>query len=199
MSRPAGAPAGPAPLRGRARRVPLPCARGGWLPALYRRERRPLFAFFWARLGEREEALDLVQEVFARACRHAAVLRRLPAARRRAWLFTCARRLTVDRYRRRAAARRASPAAAPAVDGPEAAAERADALRRLDRAIRGLPGPQREALALVVLGGLSSAGAGEALGLPPGTVRYHLFQARRRLRAELGRGGSGVERRGGGL
>jgi RNA polymerase sigma-70 factor (ECF subfamily) len=178
--------------------VALPRAPGGWLPALYRRERRPLFAFFWARLGEREEALDLVQEVFARACRHAAGLHRLPASRRRAWLFACARRLTVDRYRRRAVARRAVPIPPPPGDGPEAAVERADVLRRLDCAIRLLPDPEREALALVVLGGLTSADAARVLGLPAGTVRYHLFQARRRLKAVLGQEDGGGARRGGG-
>lgn len=166
-----------------------------FLEDLYRAERRGLFGFFWARLGDREEALDLVQEVFERAWRHLDRVRALPADRRRAWLFACARRLAVDRYRHRAAVRRAEPdiqtaSAALAARGqrdgiPGARAERAEDVRRLDAAVRALPAPERDALALMVLGGMNSRQAGSALGLPPGTVRYHLLRARRRLREAL--------------
>jgi RNA polymerase sigma-70 factor (ECF subfamily) len=175
----------------RRRRAALPSRRRR-LAGLYRQERRPLFAFFWARLGDREEALDLVQEVFLRAVRHAALLCRLPAPRRRAWLFACARRLTIDRYRRRAVAGRAAPEAPPQVEGPEGTLEWSDELRRLDRAIRLLPQPEREALALVVLGGRTSGEAAALLGRPAGTVRYHLLRARRRLKAALGGDGGGA-------
>ena len=48
--------------------------------------------------GDRFQAEDIVQETLLRAWRHADVLERDSA---RAWLFTVARRLVVDGYRRR--------------------------------------------------------------------------------------------------
>ena len=154
---------------------------------MYQAQRRPLFGFFWARLGEREEALDLVQEVFTRAWRCIDALRALPEDRQRAWLFVCARRLVVDRYRHHAAVRQAEPFLLAEARSPQETPagthlEEAEELRRLEIAIRGLPAVEREALCLVVLGGMTSRQVGEALGLPAGTVRYRLLCARRRLR-----------------
>ena len=53
-------------------------------------------------------------------------------------------------------------------------------------ALAGLRPAERDVLLLYALAGLSYAEIGEALALPPGTVRSHLFRARRALRAELG-------------
>ena len=163
-----------------------------FLEALYRSHRRPLFGFFWARLGDREEALDMVQEIFVRAWRHVDVVWALPEERHSAWLFACARRLAVDHYRHRAAVRQVEPVLRAAETGStrdaaplEAALERVETLHHIDVGIRNLPAPEREALCLVVLGGMTSREVGEALGVPASTVRYHLLRARRRLRQAL--------------
>jgi RNA polymerase sigma-70 factor (ECF subfamily) len=74
-----------------------------------------------------------------------------------------------------------------------AAIERLDALsepERLDRdasidlgaAIGGLPTQQRVALTLFYLGGLTSTETGDAMGISAGAVRFHLHDARSRLR-----------------
>jgi RNA polymerase sigma-70 factor, ECF subfamily len=52
----------------------------------------------------------------------------------------------------------------------------------LARAIRALPKQQRVALTLFYLGGLTSAEAGDAMGISAGAVRFHLHEARARLR-----------------
>ena len=52
----------------------------------------------------------------------------------------------------------------------------------LTRAIRALPKQQRVALTLFYLGGLTSAETGDAMGISVGAVRFHLHEARARLR-----------------
>jgi RNA polymerase sigma-70 factor, ECF subfamily len=77
-----------------------------------------------------------------------------------------------------------------------AAIERLDALSEIDgvdrdasmdlaAAIGGLPTRQRVALSLFYLGGLTSAETGAAMGISAGAVRFHLHEARARLRERL--------------
>lgn len=53
-------------------------------------------------------------------------------------------------------------------------------------AMRDLPEMQRTVMVLVVLGELTPAEVATALDMPPGTVRNHLFRARRALATALG-------------
>lgn len=55
----------------------------------------------------------------------------------------------------------------------------------MGRALRGLPEPHRTVLVLHVVDGLSTAEIGEALGIPPGTVKSRLFHARAMVRAGM--------------
>ena len=69
--------------------------------------------------------------------------------------------------------------------GPHLRAESRERLAQLDAAIRQLPDEQRLVLSMATAGGLTSRQIGEALGEPPGTVRYRLSQARKQLAATL--------------
>ena len=60
-----------------------------------------------------------------------------------------------------------------------------DASIDLAAAIGELPARQRVALSLFYLGGLTSAETGEAMGISAGAVRFHLHEARARLRDRL--------------
>jgi len=60
-----------------------------------------------------------------------------------------------------------------------------DASMDLATAIGELPTQQRVALSLFYLGGLTSAETGEAMGISAGAVRFHLHEARARLRERL--------------
>jgi RNA polymerase sigma-70 factor (ECF subfamily) len=160
---------------------------------LYEEQQRAVHAYLLGRTGDREVARDLLQEVFLRAWRRADSWRGLSPERQRAWVFAVARNLVIDAHRVRvtadaaqAALERSAPAAAPAAEGPEARAELGERIAALDRAIRRLPEKLRIVLSLHVVGGLTSAQVGEALGEPAGTVRYQLSQARRQLAAALG-------------
>ena len=136
------------------------------------------------RSGDAAMADDLLQELFVRAIGHADDLQDRPDHDRLAWLFKAARRLGVDHLRRRAAAARAYGRHAARVaargepPGPLQAAVAADLRRRLFDAIRRLPPPQRRAVRLHLRGLQDRA-------LPPGTARWHLHAARRRLMPPL--------------
>ncbi|MGY0612961.1 MULTISPECIES: RNA polymerase sigma factor [unclassified Luteimonas] len=67
----------------------------------------------------------------------------------------------------------------------EAAASDAEAVRRLHRAIEMLPPLQRSLLALYHLEEMPIAGIAEVTGLAEGTIKSHLFRARKRLRSLL--------------
>jgi RNA polymerase sigma-70 factor (ECF subfamily) len=157
---------------------------------LYVDHRDALHAFFLGRTSDPEAALDLLQELFLRAWRSLSSIDALPPERRPFWLYSVARNLVVDHYRARGARdavqqrleRFSSPEHARAAEAEAVSAER---LRRLDAAIWRLPDDERLALVLQLVGDCNSTQIGELLGQPPGTVRYHLAQARRRLSAEL--------------
>jgi RNA polymerase sigma-70 factor (ECF subfamily) len=158
--------------------------------AAYTAHRQTLFAYFLGRTADREQALDLLQELFARLWRSLDSFESLPSDRRPVWLFSIARNLVVDHYRARATRQRAQAqlgqqrpidwTAAPepaAVEGEQAAA--------LHAAIGRLPDELRVVLVLSVLDGRTSAEIGTLLGRPPGTVRYQLAEARQRLANDL--------------
>ena len=74
---------------------------------------------------------------------------------------------------------------APAFGNPADEAERAQIRDRLNDAVAELPQTQREVLLMHDLEGWKHREIGEALGMPEGTVRYHLFNARRAVRGRL--------------
>lgn len=180
-----------------------PSPDSGWsvLDELYRTNRQRLYSFLWARTASREDALDLLQEVFLRAWRHVQGLAEMPEDRRPYWLFACARRLSIDHHRHRQVAVRTERVtgrepSGPDEGGPTIRIETAEALRFLNQAIRDLPDPLREVFALSVLGEMTSAEIGITLGIPAGTVRYRLLKARRALQEaiEQGSGAGGSDR-----
>ena len=159
---------------------------------IFDQHRHAVHAYFLGRVADPELARDLVQETFLRAWRRLPEIAPLAADRQRAWIFTVARNLAIDSYRA-GAARQAAEAAlrqqAGTVEttepGPHLLAESRERLAQLDAAIRQLPDEQRLVLSMATAGGLTSRQIGEALGEPPGTVRYRLSQARKQLAATL--------------
>jgi RNA polymerase sigma-70 factor (ECF subfamily) len=148
-------------------------------------------------LGDRDEALDLTQEVFLRVFRTIHRFRGQSALR--TWIY----RITVNQVRNRqrwwrrrhqgdqvsldAHVQRCGDLAlqtdAAAPDRMFASHELAGRLRA---AIERLPFEQRTALVLRELEGLSYEEIAFSLGLAIGTVKSRLTRARQALRAELG-------------
>jgi RNA polymerase sigma-70 factor (ECF subfamily) len=160
--------------------------------ALYAAHRQPLHAYFVGKTGDADLALDLLQDTFVRVWRNLATLAGLAPERQRAWIFSVARNLVVDQYRARATRSAADAALAEAAIRSDSTSPPADTdlvyreqVEMVDRAIGRLPEDLRTVLVLQVLAGRNSTEVGEILGRPPGTVRYQLAEARRRLVREL--------------
>jgi RNA polymerase sigma-70 factor (ECF subfamily) len=134
--------------------------------------------------GDRQRAEDLVQETLLRAWQHPESMDpNLGSVR--SWLFTTARNLAIDAWRRRAA--RGNEIITdvlpepPAVDETERAVESwlvAEALGRLSR-------QHREVLVDCFYRGRSVAEVSSRLGIPAGTVKSRTYYALRSLRLAL--------------
>ena len=158
---------------------------------LYATQRQTLHAYFLGKTADAELARDLVQDTFVRVWRNLPTVADLPPERRIVWLHTVARNLVVDQYRARATQRATTDALQREAAAAHLASAAADVdlthrerLDTVDAAIRRLPEDLRVVLVLSVLGERNSTEIGELLGRPPGTVRYQLAEARRRLARE---------------
>ncbi|MCY3737808.1 MAG: hypothetical protein OXG13_15470 [Gemmatimonadaceae bacterium] len=125
-----------------------------------------------------DAAEDLVQETFVRALGHRLLLAQLNRHQRLAWLRRTLKRLFLDRRaerQRRAALLEVYGREVPAAVDPE----EVDGVDPFDLA----PAEDRELLEMRYRQGLSSVEIAAELDLPPGTVRWRLHRAVRRMRA----------------
>jgi RNA polymerase sigma-70 factor (ECF subfamily) len=162
-------------------------AQDGDADALEELVRRHLGAVYGHALrffGDPQTAEDAAQEVFVK------VFRSLSEFDGRSsfstWLYRVTRNVCLDMFRR---SKRTAVPVDP-LDLPQpAVADFADDVAlstALERAIRALQPEERDAFNAVALFGLSYQAAGEALGVPSGTVKSRVFRARRSLVGWLG-------------
>jgi RNA polymerase sigma-70 factor, ECF subfamily len=139
--------------------------------------------------GQAEAAKDLTQETFVQAWRNLDTLDE--TVRLRPWLHCIARRVFLQALRSRrpqlpldSLTDLSEPRAAAFTDAVE--------LRAL---IQALPLEEREMVVLHYLEGYNSDEVARIMGVPAGTVRYRLSEARARLRHAFGDTGPGEGRR----
>lgn len=161
--------------------------------ALYDRFSGAVLAVALRVTGNRAEAEDIVQEVFARVWREATTFDRARGSAA-AWIVTLTRNRSIDVVRSRS--RRArheddqtteEPVVTEATATPEAQvvdAQRAEAVRL---ALDALRPEQRQVIELAYFGGLSHSEIAERLQQPLGTVKTRIAQSVKRLRDALGR------------
>ena len=154
---------------------------------LVRRHFRAAYSLAFARTGNRFDAEDVCQDAFVAAAEHLDQCRE--PAKFAAWLLRIVRN-RAHNLRAYERVRAAEPllhdtAAAPGVPGTEA--ERAELRERLEGALQQLSEAQRTVVLLHDLDGWPHKEIAEMLGTSEGMSRQHLFAARRRLRALLGR------------
>lgn len=145
-------------------------------------------------LGSREEAEDVLQEVFVQLWRKA---ERYDPSKGRAftWIVTLARNRGLDRLSVLAARHKlgAAPSNYSPPDDPpdpfEAARVSEDALRIRDALARISPA-QRDVLLLAYFGGLSQSEIATQLASPLGTVKSHARLGLEKLRSLLGSNGA---------
>jgi RNA polymerase sigma-70 factor (ECF subfamily) len=147
-------------------------------------------------LGDRDEALDLSQEVFLR------VFRTLPSFRGRSALKTWIYRIVINQarnrqrfWRRRRRADQVSLDQHVAEHGelrqpgdgssPDKAFARKELASRLWNALNALPFDQRSVVVLREIDGLTYEEIAFSLGVAVGTVKSRLTRARQALRQEL--------------
>lgn len=154
-----------------------------------------LYQFFSHRGFPYQDCLDLTQETFLGIYRGIGTYRR--DARFETWLFKIAANAFRKRLRWRTAEKRAGgetgledeggeirlPAEGPV---PGEGLLRKERSRLLREAIEKLPAQMRRCLLLRVDQEMSYREIAAVLRLSPETVKVHLFQARRRLKEELG-------------
>ncbi|HET8616265.1 MAG TPA: sigma-70 family RNA polymerase sigma factor [Actinomycetales bacterium] len=135
--------------------------------------------------GDWARAEDIVQETFARACRHPEALdpgRGSP----RPWLFTVARHVAVDAHRARAA-RPTEVGDAPLalLPVPDDDIDRALDSWLVAEALQSLSEKHREVLLLTFYRQRSVSEAAATLGVPEGTVKSRAYYALRALKVAL--------------
>ena len=159
------------------------------LSQLYDRYRVVLFGLLVRILNNREEAEDVLQEVFLQVWGRAGdydVNRGRPFT----WLVTLARSRGIDRLR--SVASRERVAAASARDPVEETSDAiADAVRSEQRgivtsALSQLPEEQQRPLVLAYFDGLTQSEIADRLGAPLGTVKTRMRSGMLKLREVLG-------------
>ena len=167
---------------------------------LMRRYERRVVAAAVRLVGDMHDAVEIAQEVFLRAFRRLASLNE--PARFGAWLLRITTNLALN-YRRSRATTRAMTSldggvsatadsslhdTLPGRDGPLAARlHAAELLERTRDAIERLPARQRTALVLSSIEARPQREIAEQMGCSVEAVKWHVFQARKRLRETLGR------------
>lgn len=166
--------------------------------------------FFRRRGADPEAAADLTQETFLRV--YQGLARFDARSRFDTWLYRVALNTLRKAIRHRAAQKRAAelPAAGRRDQETDAVADQADAgfdrhpletllererQARLAAAVDALPPQMRACLALRVYQELSYRQIATAMNLSIDTVKSHLYQARRRLAADLHDADAGEEQR----
>ena len=169
---------------------------GKALDDLYARYGRPAYSLAYRITRDQGFAEDVVQEVFLALWRDPT--RYDPTRGFASWLLSMTHHKAVDAVRREESLRRRRDAAAEetvAALDESAACSGVDeevwvGLRgeRVREALRKLPDPQREALALAYFGGYTQREVAVLTDTPLGTVKTRMLAGLRKLRESLGGG-----------
>jgi RNA polymerase sigma-70 factor (ECF subfamily) len=160
---------------------------------LIRAYQRPLEAFLFRLCGQSDLAEDLAQESFVRVIR--SLDRFDERFRFSTWLFTIGKRLLVNHQQKmkpladsEVVEYRAGDARTPATEVEET--ERTQRVTQLVAvALDALVSPQREIVLLFHQQNWSVQQIAQELSMPEGTIKSHLFRARRRMLEAIERSG----------
>ncbi len=158
---------------------------------LVERYQKTVFRAAYAALGSREEAEDAAQDAFLAAYRKLSMFR--GEASFKTWLLAITWRHAIDR--RTSLARRFRMFFSPddagwdtvAHPGPsqEQTLVRGELRERVREVVKTLPAKYRDALLLAGSGEHTFEEMGQMLGVPTGTVKWRVVEAKRQLRQKL--------------
>jgi RNA polymerase sigma-70 factor (ECF subfamily) len=162
---------------------------------IVRKYQQPLLNYVGRMVGERELALDFTQDVFVKA--YASLRSFEPRYKFSTWLYKIASNLVIDHWRKKKLPT-FSLSRARGEDGEELAVdvpaeepgvgrtfELAEMRRRVEAALEKLPGPLRELFVWRHINELSYEEMAEIKGLPVGTIKNRVFQAKEMVRRIL--------------
>ena len=141
-------------------------------------------AYMFCACGRWPDADDMLQDCYLRALRGWGTFD--GKASRQAWLFAIARRTCADWFRTKK--RKGVTVGSAILDVAERsvpARTNADRIEQVWDAIEELGAEQREVIWLRFTADLSYAEIGQALGIPPGTVRSRLHRGLKAIRQKL--------------
>lgn len=150
----------------------------GAFEELVRRYQGRLYNLAYRLTGDAEDAQDLAQEALFKA--YSALRTFRTGERFSPWVYKIATNLCISHLRRRRP-QVALDEQSPFVDGspsPEDVAEQKELRETVQRAITALPEQYRAVILLRHQQDLPYSDIAQALGLPIGTVKTHLFRAR---------------------
>ncbi|HYG73188.1 MAG TPA: RNA polymerase sigma factor [Actinomycetota bacterium] len=148
------------------------------LEDVFRAHQQAVFAYFLRVIGNRQDAEELTQETFVRAC--SAAIRFRGDSSVKTWLFGIARRVLLE------ASRAGLFDRTEQLPDVAAAGDRADVRIDLERALASLGVSDREALVIVDVLGFEPREAAAIVGVSAETFRVRLHRARRRFREAYG-------------
>lgn len=155
---------------------------------IYTGSREKIFALLVYHLGNREEALDVLQDVYVAAVKN--LDRYRGEGSLEAWLCGIALRRARDWKRRFLRRFKATDSledpGGRELEASEAAGGRPDLGRAIRRALDALPTRQREAVLLHEYMGYSFREVGDLLGVAEATARVHAHRGREALKKRLG-------------
>lgn len=175
---------------------------------LVTRFERPIYSLVVRMVQDPGTAEDLAQEVFVKAFRRLNTYD--PQWKFSSWLFKIAHNTAIDHLRRgtpetvpleaekdgvQGSGSLSAVLADETVEDPQAAAERRDLGRSLERAISSLRPEYRQAVLMFYAHGASYQDICEVTGLPLGTVKTNLHRARKELAQAMTSLGWGPETR----
>ena len=152
------------------------------LETLYMRHQNRVFGFIARIVRDEAVAEELTNEVFVDVWKHAGGYE--GRSRATTWLLSIAHNRAISALRKRREEPWDDDTAAglpDEADDSEVALQKADKGRLLRRCIDALSSEYREIVDLVYFHELSVAEASAVLGIPDGTVKTRLFNARKRL------------------
>lgn len=153
-------------------------ARGGRveLEEIFRAHQKEIYVYFLRTLGDRSLAEDLAQDTFLRALRGSLLYR--AEASIRTWLFSIARNVLADHFRRH---RTTTPEVPETTHDPQT-----DRRMAIEQALAAIPLPSREAIVLCDVLGFSPSEASSVTGTTPNAFRVRLHRARTQFREVYG-------------
>ena len=153
------------------------------LAALYERHGSRILAYLIGRLGDRDQAEEVLQDVMLSAWRAAGSFR--AESKVLTWLLTIAHNRAINAQRRkRVVQTEFNPRLVDRHDDQDRTDRSADRID-LRRAVRRLPHDQRAALELVFFHGLTINETAEVLHTAAGTIKSRLHRAKATLREQL--------------